>query len=183
MNKFYVLAFVLFLSACSAQPSASQPGSGCDSFQPAQADIEYVLNFGKELFSETDWQRSYTVEEFKAYVSWTHRSVSAISDVSILLFCDEGGTQDIGWYFNDDSVQTMFTEYDQSLLVKSCAKDDFLLYEFEAIEENIKYDIRFWAQTLNKSRVLTMMLVFPRDESNMLEQYGQQFFPELSSCP
>lgn len=186
MNKFYILALVLFLSACSAQSQSgntSEPGIGCESLQPKEADVSYALNFGKDLFSETDWLRSYSVQELKAYVSWTHRSIAAIADVTLLLFCDESGTQDLGWYFNDETVQTMFVDYDQILIVTSCNKDDLLLYELEVVEENVKYDIRLWAQTLNKSRVLTVLIVFPRDESLLLEKYSRQFFPKLAACP
>jgi len=184
MNKFHIFVLALFLSACSsAQSAPSKPGVGCESLQPKEADVQYVLNFGRELFSETDWQRTYSVEELKAYVSWTHRSIAAISDVSLLLFCDAAGTQDLNWYFTDDLVNTMFGDYDQSLIVKSCNTEDLRLYELESVEENVKYDIRMWAQTLNESRVLTVVVVFPRDESALLEKYSQTFFPTLTACP
>jgi hypothetical protein len=186
MKKIYILILALFLSACGAQSQAqapTKPGEGCESLQPKDADVQYALNFGKELFTEADWLRSYSVEELKAYISWTHRSIPALADVSMLLFCDPSGTQDISGYFNDETVKTMLIDYDQTLISASCSKDDLLLYELEAIEKDVRYDIRLWAQTLNKSRVLTVLIVFPRDQSLLLEKYSQQFFPQLATCP
>lgn len=186
MNKFYIFALVLLLSACGSKPQAetiSKPGTGCESLQPREADIQYALNFGKELFTEADWQRSYTVEELKAYVSWTHRNIAAIADVSMLLFCDPGGTQDLGGYFSPETLQAMLAAYDQTLIVSSCKKDDLLLYEIDAIEENVRYDIRLWAQALNETRALTVLVVFPKDENALLKTYSQKFFPQLASCP
>jgi hypothetical protein len=186
MNKFYILVFALFLSACGSQSqteSPLKPGDGCESLQPKEADVQYALNFGSDLFTESDWLRSYAVEELKVYISWTHRSIAAISDVSMLLFCDEAGTQDLSWYFTDETIYSTFADYDQTLIIKSCEQDALRLYELEAIEEDVRYDIRLWAQTLNKSRVLTVLIVFPHDESLLLEKYSRQFFPQLIACP
>ena len=185
MKKNYILililVLVLALSSCS---SMAQPADGCESLQPQNGDIQYALNFGSNLFTETDWQRSYMVQDLKAYVSWTHRSVPAIADVSMLLFCDEGGTKDVGsWYFTPENVQSMFLDYDQTAITKSCGVENLLLYELEAVEENVKYDIRLWAKTFNDTRVLTVLVVFPDNQKPLLGTYSQEFFPELPACP
>jgi hypothetical protein len=185
MKKIYVLIILsLLLSACGAQSiDKSELSSSCESLQPTESDVQYALNYGKDLFTEVNWIRSYTVKELQATVSWTHRTTSAIADVTMFLFCDETGTEDISWFYSDEALQTLFQGYDETKLVTSCDKDGLLLYELETVEENQKYDIRLWAEPLNKSRLLSVLLTFPKEENALLKKYSQEFFPQLVSCP
>jgi len=77
----------------------------------------------------------------------------------------------------------LFQRYDQTNLITSCDKDGLLLYELQAVKENKSYDIRLWAEPLNKSRLLSVILTFSKDESALLKKYSQDFFPQLVSCP
>jgi len=185
MKKNYIFVILaLLLSACGAQPvDKSDLSSSCESLQPTESDVQYALNYGKGLFTNTNWIRSYTVKELEASVSWTHRTRSALADVTVFLFCDEAGTENISWFYSDEALQIMFQDYDDARLVTSCNNGDLLLYELEAVEENQTYDIRLWAEPLNKSRLLSVLLTFPKEESDLLNKYGQEFFPQLVSCP
>ncbi len=185
MKKIYVFVIlVLLLSACGSQSAdKSDLSSSCESPQPTESDVQYALNYGKGLFTNTNWIRSYTVKELEATVSWTHRTTSAIADITVFLFCDETGTENISWFYSDEALQIMFQGYDEARLVTSCNKEDLLLYELEAVEENQTYDIRLWAEPLNRSRLLSVLLTFPKEESTLLNKYSQEFFPQLTSCP
>ncbi len=185
MKKIYIfIVLALLLSACGAQSvDKSNLSSSCDSLQPAESDVQYALNYGKGLFTDANWMRSYTVKELQASVSWTHRTMSALADVTVFLFCDETGTENIGWFYSDEALQTMFQDYDEARLVISCNKEDLLLYELEAVEEGKEYSIRLWAEPLNKSRLLSVLLTFPKEDSALLKKYSQEFFPQLVSCP
>ena len=184
MNKIYLFILVLLLSACSAQPvDKSDLSASCESLQPTESDVQFALNYGKGLFTNTNWMRSYTVKELEATVSWTHRTTSALADVTVFMFCDETGTENISWFYSDEALQTMFQGYDEARLVTSCNKEELLLYELEAVEENETYDIRLWAEPLNKSRLLSVVITFPKAESSLLDKYSQEFFPQLASCP
>jgi hypothetical protein len=185
MKKIYILVILsLLLSACGAQPiDKSELSSSCESLQPTDNDIQYALNYGKDLFTEVNWIRSYTVKELQATVSWTHRTAPAIADVTVFLFCDETGTENISQFFSDEALQTMFQGYDHTNLSASCDKNGLSLYELEAVKENQAYDIRLWAEPLNKSRLLSVLLTFPKEESILQKKYSQEFFPQLTSCP
>ncbi len=188
MKKIYLIIFAIalafFISACgSKSPDKSDLSVSCASLQPTENDVRFALDFGKELFTDVNWQRSYTVQELQATVSWTHRTSSALADVTVYMFCDEKGTDDISWFYNDAALQTMFQGYDEFTLAASCEKDKTLLYEVNAVEENQPYNIRLWAEPLNKSRLLSVLITFPVGESDLLEKYSQEFFPEFSSCP
>lgn len=188
MKKIYpfifAFALALLISACGSQSTEKSDLSvSCASLQPTENDVKYALEFGKELFTEVNWLRSYTVKELQATVSWTYRTMSSLADVTIYLFCDEAGTDDISWFYNEDALKVMFEGYDEAVLVASCSKDKLLLYEVDAVEEGQPYKIRLWAEPLNKSRLLSVLLTFPIEESDLLLKYGQEFFPDLSSCP
>lgn len=185
MKKYYIFIFLaLLLSACGAQPvDKSTLSSSCESLQPTESDVQYALNYGKTLFTETTWQRSYNVSELDATVSWTHRTMPALADVTVFLFCDEAGTENVRWFYSDEALQTMFQGYDESKLIASCEKDRLLLYELDAVEETQEYSIRLWAEPLNKSRLLSVVITFPKEEGVLLDKYSQEFFPQLTSCP
>ena len=187
MKKIYLFIFTIaiafFIGACGAQsPDKADLSVSCTSLQPTQGDVQYALDFGKELFTDVNWQRSYTVQELQATVSWTHRSMSALADVTVYMFCDDNGTDDITGFYNEQSLQVMFQGYDQSRLAASCAKDKLLLYQLEALKDGQTYNIRLWAEPLNKSRMLSVVVTFPAAENALLQQYGQEFFPELPEC-
>ena len=177
-----IILLSLFMLGCSAEKTSSI-GSSCESLQPTEGDIQYALQYGNQLFQETNWIRSYTVQELDAIVSWTHRSLPAIADVSLLLFCNDRGTDDIDLFYNDETVRNNFLNYDSADIISSCKKDNTRLYQLDAMEENINYTIHFWAQPLNKTRLISVVVVFPKNESTLIESYDKELFPELPACP
>lgn len=186
MKKILPILFLLaqFLIGCSGSAPAgtSSIGTNCDSLQPTAGDIGYALNFGSKLFVDSVWQRSYTVRELDAVVSWNHRSFSALSDVSVLLFCNDNGTGDVELFYNTNTVHDNFANYDESTITNSCTKDGLMLYELDAVEEELNYKIRMWIQPLSKTRLLSVVLVFPVEESALFEKYSQELFPDLPVC-
>ena len=67
-------------------------------------------------------------------------------------------------------------------IVASCQKDNVILYELDATADDENYTIREWIQTLSKTRLLTAVIVFPKNEPALLEKYSTGLFPTLS-CP
>ena len=180
-KMLYVLILIPLLLGCTPNAAASV-GTSCDSLQPTPGDVQYVLNFGRDLFTEAVWSRSYTVHEQEAIVSWTHRSVAALSDVSMQLFCNDNGTADIELYYNNDTLAEKFSNYDSTKITASCKSDDLILYDLDAVEENANYTIRQWFQTINKTRLLSVVVVFPKEENILLEKYSETLFPSLPAC-
>jgi len=175
------LLLIPLLIGCAPSPAASI-GTGCDSLQPTQGDIQYSLNFGDSLFTDAVWSRSYTVREQEAIVSWTHRSVAALSDVSLQLFCDDNGTADLELYYNNDTVKQKFSNYDSVNIINSCKNTNTVLYEVDAVEQGVNYTIHQWFQAINKTRLLAVVIVFPKEESVLVQRYSQGLFPTLSAC-
>src|SRR5262245_26144425 len=114
MKKFiYFFILLPLLVGCASPGTATATiGTSCESFQPTPGDVQYTLNFGSQLFTEAVWQRSYSVYEQEAIVSWTHRGVAALADVSMQLFCSDNGTADLELYYNNDTLADKFSNYD-----------------------------------------------------------------------
>ncbi|MCC7117166.1 MAG: hypothetical protein IT310_01470 [Anaerolineales bacterium] len=181
-KMFSVLVLIPLLIGCAPSPTTGI-GSNCDSLQPTAGDVQYALDFGKDLFTEAVWSQSYTVRELDAVVNRTHRSVSALADISLLLFCNENGTGDLELFYNNQTVQEGFSNYQNASVVKSCQQDDLFLYEVSGAADGVEYSIHQWVQTLSKTRVLTVVTVFPKDEAALDEKYSQTLFPKLPACP
>lgn len=179
----YLLVLIPLLIGCGpSSPSTTAVGTTCETLQPTTADVQYVLNFGKDLFTNVVWSRSYTVQEQEAIVSWTHRSIASLADVSMLLFCDENGTADLELYYNNDTLKEKFANYDSINVVASCSDEDVILYELDAVEEGGAYTIHQWLEPLNTTRLLSVVVVFPKEETALLQKYSQSFFPALPAC-
>lgn len=182
MKKLISLLVLLpLLIGCAPSP-VSAVGTNCESLQPTPGDVQYVLNFGRELFTEAVWSRSYSVYEQEAIVSWTHRSVASLSDISMQLFCSDNGTADLELYYNNDTLKEKFSNYDSTNIIASCKNEDVVLYEIDAVEENANYVIHQWLQPLNTTRLLSVVTVFPKEETVLTEKYSQTLFPSLPSC-
>jgi hypothetical protein len=181
-KMIYLLVLIPLLIGCGPASSSTVVGTTCDSLQPTTADVQYVLNFGKDLLTNEVWSRSYTVQEQEAIVFWRHRSIASLSEISMLLFCDGNGTADLELYFNKDTLQEKFFDYDAVEVVASCRNEDVILYRLDAVEEGVAYTIHQWLQPMNTTRLLSVVVVFPKEETALLEKYSQSFFPNLPAC-
>jgi hypothetical protein len=182
MKKILLILLLPIVLLGCAPSSTVAVGSSCESLQPTTGDVQYILNFGHDLFTEAVWSRGYSVYEQEAIVSWTHRSTAALSDISIQMFCDDNGTADLELYYNNDTLTEKFSNYDSTNIVASCKNEDVVLYEIDAVEEDANYVIHQWLQPLNNTRLLSVVTVFPKEESVLIEKYGQTLFPTLPGC-
>jgi hypothetical protein len=183
MKRFIYLLALIFLPVGCAPSPVSTVGSNCETLQPTPGDVQYILNFGSELFTEAVWQRSYSVYEQETIVSWTHRSVASLADISMQLFCSDNGTADLELYYNAETLTEKFSNYDSTNIVASCKNEELVLYEIDAVAEGVNYVIHQWLQPLNQTRLLSVVTVFPKEETVLIEKYSQTLFPTLPTCP
>jgi hypothetical protein len=97
-----------------------------------------------------------------------------------------GYTQaDVDDYFRKQNFEdVIFLDYENLRRITTCTdiESDLTLHEFKAEVHETDYAIRFWIKLDSKTRVLDMMLVFPRGLEMELDKYTKESFPELSSC-
>jgi hypothetical protein len=155
----------------------------CISSEPAQRDIDRALQFTGGLFDTPEWERSYTVMSGRVGVTWLNNSVGAVAYLEALIFPCGYEEPDLDQYFNDETWDVIFENYDGHEIVLECETNSGLrLYEVEAANQGFDYDIRYWVRNDTDTRVITMMMTFPVDAEDFLDEYASRLFPALSNC-
>lgn len=173
------------LTACAPQivPAVSVPTDNCGPIEPSDKDVQYALSFGKDLFSNAQWIKSYTVEPYKISISRHNDTKSSVAYLEYLIYNCGYGQKDLGDYFNDQGFDIVFGSYDSHSLAHFCEIKSLALYEYDLVSDGQNYSARYWVEQNSDTRVLVMMLVYPVDDLATLDQYSQQLFPQLAACP
>jgi hypothetical protein len=196
-NLLLSFIIVLLVSACgtpnTATPTNELPPSGgnlaeqatpvCISQEPTDADVDRALTYTEDLFSGANWERSYTVGGGRVSVTWFNGTDAAVAYLEALIFPCSYEELDLDNFFNVDNWQVIFANYESYQHIAECKTDDGLrLYQFRAIEQGYEYDIKYWAENDTETRVLGMMIVFPVESTELMDEYSNSLFPELTSC-
>jgi hypothetical protein len=185
MKSFPLLLVVIFLlSACGTRDAVTPTVTAvCVSSKPTQDDIDSALAYTGDLFSEPDWQSSYSVSEGRVAVTWNSDTLGGATYLEALIFPCGYEELDLNNYFNDDYWQAIFENYDSYELVSECKEDGGVrLYQFKAESQGFEYAVKYWAENDTDTRVMALMLVFPVESTSVTDQYSADLFPELSSC-
>ena len=188
------LTVAIFLSSCEipgavlftpSQPSEAQPVGtpACISSEPTQNDIERALTYTDEIFSGTEWVRSYTVEKSRVYVTWSNGSLNALAFAEALIFPCGYGESDLDSFFSDENWGIIFANYESYKAVSECrSKDGLRLYQFTAVKEGFEYGVKYWVLNDTDTRVMEMMIVFPVESKSLMDEHSSILFPDLTSC-
>ncbi|MBI5962159.1 MAG: hypothetical protein HY863_01685 [Chloroflexi bacterium] len=157
--------------------------SGCISPEPTQNDIDRALAYTDEIFSGTEWTRSYTVESSRVSVTFNSDSLGAVGFVEALIFPCGYGDSDLDTFFSNENWQIVFANYESYKALSECKSGGSLrLYQFNAVEEGGDYKIKYWALNDTDTRVVGMMIVFPVESESLMDEYASALFPDLTSC-
>jgi hypothetical protein len=154
----------------------------CKSVIITDSDVDYINNYRRDLFPESDWKRSYTVETNSTFVKWSSKSTSGAVSINNFILCD-ASLEKLKEHLNDKAIATMLRSFDQYDLLVSCQENNVILYDFEAMRNSRNYDIHMWVKPLEKRHhALAVVLVFLKDDSEIMDEYSHELFPELTSC-
>lgn len=197
-NFLLAVVIVLLISACAPgtatpanelqpsaanDPSVEQATPACISSEPTDADIDRALTYTKELFSGPEWERSYTVGGGRVSVTWANATDAAIAYSEALIFPCSYEEPDLNNFFSGENWNVIFGNYESYQSVAECRTNDGLrLYQFSAIEEGFNYAINYWVENDTETRVMDMMIVFPAESTELIDEYSANLFPELTSC-
>lgn len=196
------LGILLFVMACELpglNPAATSPPEiipptpiiealstvtpACISAVPTQDDIDRALNFTGKLFETGDWERSYTVQDYKVSISWLSETLYSVAFLEALIFPCGYEEPDLNKHFNEEYWNIIFKNYDSHQLVAECRNDRGLrLYQFNAVSDGAPYLVHYWVQNDTRNRVIAFMLTVPESSFELLDSYGYSLFPILSSC-
>jgi hypothetical protein len=202
MKKIFLpLVVILLLSACGTPsvvtPTATPPPTVvpptarvlptvtpvCVSTEPTQDDIDSALAYTGDLFSEPDWQSSYSVSEGRVAVTWNSDTLGGAAYLEALIFPCGYEEPDLNNYFNDGYWRAIFDNYESYELVSECKADSGVrLYQFKTVSQGFDYDVKYWAENDTDSLVMALMLAFPVESNSLMDEYSADLFPELSNC-
>ncbi len=147
-----VLVIAFLISACGA--TATEPPSiatvppealatpVCISPEPTDADIDRALTYTEDLFSGTDWERTYTVGGGRVSVTWSNGMEAAIAYLEAMIFPCTYEEPDLNNFFNAENWQVIFANYESYQSVAECKTDTGLrLYQFSAVQSG--FDLQY----------------------------------------
>jgi hypothetical protein len=184
LTIFLILLSTL-LAACAPQvvPAVDRgPRDDCGYIEPSQEDLNKVLAFGADLFKSDDWVKSYSVEPYKVTVTHHNDAAFAVAYTEYLIYTCGYGQTEMDEYFNDEGFAIVFDGYESYNLAKFCEVESLALYKFNAIDEGAEYDVNYWVEQSDDNHVLVMMLVFPKGNTAVLDEYSKRLFPNLTTC-
>lgn len=175
--------FLFEFPPSSKQSDSNGPVDKCGPIEPTDEDIQHVLSLGKEVFSSTDWIRSYTVEPYRVSATRHNDSEGAVAQIDYNIYTCGYTQADLDSYFSDENLNNMFADYESHNVAHFCEKSSLALYQFDLVYQGAQYSANFWVKQESDTRLLTMRLIFPKESSATLADYSNKIFPELTSCP
>lgn len=155
----------------------------CISSEPTQDDIDRALSFTNASFDSDEWERSYTVSGNRVSVTWLNNPLGAIAYLEIVIFPCGYEEPDLNHYY-DDNWGTIFQNYESYKSLDECKRDDGVrLYEFQSQNQGFEYGIKYWVKNDTATRVISLMVVFPLELEDLLDDYAVRLFPTYPSCP
>lgn len=177
-----MLAFFLAACAPASADQAEGPRDECGLIEPTASDVDYALEFGRQAFLSEDWIKSYTVEPYKISLTRKNEVLGAVSYLEYLIFNCGYGQTELDNYFNDESFNIIFGDYESHLLTDFCEEKSLALYEYALVDEGVEFSARYWVKQASDTRLLVVMLVFPRVSPDVLDQYSRQVMPDFTGC-
>jgi len=173
-------AFTDALPFLEAPPDQSQ--KECDeSSEPTEEDVEDILSFSKKTFDAPGWERSYTVMPNRVAVTWLHNEIGAVAYFANLLYACGGAYDQINEYLSKDSFAISLKDYDSYKETASCQTGNIRLHQFDVINQELPYQVRYWAEPQSDTRAYITMLVFPTGSPKM-DEYAISLYPQLTLC-
>lgn len=191
-NPLFLLTLAL-LAACAplpaeppaptAEPPRPADEFGCIASMPVQADIDRALSYTGGLFDTADWQRTYFVADGRVAVTWFSESLGAVAYLEALIFPCGYEEPDLDLFYSHENWQIIFENYERFEYANQCRTNDGLrLYQFKGFDQGFEYDIQYWSQNDTRTRVISMMTVFPAETPALTEEYAARLFPRLTDC-
>lgn len=172
------------LSGCAPQVDTAYEGptDECGPIEPAEEDIRFALSIGQDLFSKPEWVKSYTVEPYKVSLTRRNDTEAGIAYAEYLMYNCGYGQAELDEYFSEASFAIVFGNYESHAQTNFCEEGNLALYEYDLVDEEYPYAARYWVKQQSDTRLLIVMLVFPRENPSLMDAYATRLFPDLSSC-
>ncbi len=149
-----------------------------------EREIYTVLGYGDGIFQPGAWQATAYEQFDRTTAYWNSTEISALAYVDLIHY-DNGFTvsEAIRFFSDIDSwLDAVLVNYQPWQRTARCSAGDLMLYEFTGEYQAQPKLIRYWFQATAPDRLLTVQLIFPTEERDLLDSYAEQMFPRLPAC-
>ena len=151
---------------------------------PTDEDVEYTLAFADKVLVPDEWQRTYEVKVDRVNATY-HGPEGGFVALEYLIYPCGYTSADIDEFFSRESLeQVIYANYQDPRVVDDCRDDgeQLLLFEISTESQGTTYAIRHWVLTDHPTRVLNMLIAYPEENRENLDELGRKLFPQLVSC-
>jgi hypothetical protein len=172
LNRIFFLLVLLMVSVQAVRGQESPP----------RREIYVALAYGDDIFEPEMWHASAHEEAAQTTALWESDDYGALGFLEYLHF-DDGVTEELlKTTFDHDWFEVTFENYDSWEQVAQCQYDGTTLYEFDVLNNDIAYRMRYWIRVETETRAITFFLIFPADQMETLDNYSARFDPVAVSC-
>jgi hypothetical protein len=171
-----LLAFMgtmVFIAA--AQQATPEPAP------TGQHEIYTALAYGDSVFEPGIWLASAQEQSDRTTATWIADEYGAVGHVEYLHF-DNGVPADLEGFFNNDWFTAVLQDYGNWRKLLTCHFDTVTLYLLKGSYNGKTYNIRYWTQLVNDTRVTTVFLGVPDDHADLMSRYAERLFPDAPDC-
>ncbi|MBL8147396.1 MAG: hypothetical protein JNL34_13510 [Anaerolineae bacterium] len=172
-----LLGFTLLLAAAPLAAQTPAPGT-----PQAPREIYIALGFGDPVFEPMVWQASASERDDRTTATWVSTTYGALGHAEYLHFTGGYEPENLSAFFDNEWFNVSFKDYDDWQRTTRCSFDGVALYEFQLDMGGQQYVMRYWIQPVTPTRILTMHLVFPVAQADLLDEYSQRFAPLAWKC-
>jgi len=182
-----IIGVALSVLAQDNQPTqpvvAIDPPSGSTTNNSAR-EIYTVLTFGNGVFEPENWLAGGQEMLDRTVATWASESIGGTSLAEYLHF-NQGfdPATVVSEWFNNEWFTSAFSDFSTWTPQGACAAGSTTLYEFALVQSNLNYVLRYWVELMPPDRILAFQMLFPEEQSPLLEQYAQRYNANLFDCP
>ena len=147
-----------------------------------EREIYVALGYGDEVFEPDIWYASASEQPSHTQATWRADGIGGLAYLDYIHFDEGVAFSQLDAVFNDGWFNATLSNYRVWRENTRCDLGSLRLIEFSLQTNNIKYNMRYWLEVVNDTRVLTMFVVFPATDADNLDNYSNLLFPELASC-
>jgi hypothetical protein len=166
-----------------ARAQDASPTPTAAPFPEADREIYTVLHRGDNAFDPEEWYASAEELPSRTRATWRSDTLGGLAFADYIHF-DEGIVfEQLDAVFNQDWWDvTLGGTYSVWRENVRCDLGDLRLIEFSVQANDVSYNMRYWIQPIGRFRVLAFFIVLPADNPDIINDYADRLYPQLSSC-
>ncbi len=145
-------------------------------------EIYTALSYGDGVFEPDQWLASAREENGRTTAEWRDDDISGLAFLGYIHFDNPIQPEQMSLVFTEDWFKAVFANYQGMTETSNCQLDDVILHEFTVLQAGLRFNVRYWIQPIDETRVLTLFLMFPMTDTVHMDTYAKKLFPKAAIC-